>query len=420
MPSIGDAGADPPQLDAWLRAAEQRYLAELTFAEVTRALRALSSCYVERRGKLADGSALDGAGKRAAFALFYAPLHALITHRVARALPAPLAPGTRLLDLGCGTGAASAAWALAAASSIEIEGFDRSAWAVSEAPWTWRACGVRGRATRTDVARLRLPRGPHACLAAFTINELPAETRHAVRGRLLAAAHDGHPVLDHRAARRRRGAVVDRVGGCVPAGRSTRGRVALPRATPRHRRTLRPRGRPAASRADRANDLRGATDRMTRGLVVFAMVAASAGILTAAAQAPNDGGTLGVTCRVRGDARNREFRLSEAAGKSAAATDASRWQLSMRDAESRDAWINLRLPGARPAMTANTAALSYRNANGGRHVDLEVSSSGSRLEVWVDYGLEVNVEPDLDPHVDRLNTDGPLTAIDCAIDRGKE
>lgn len=195
MPSIGDAGADPPQLDEWLRAAEQRYLAELTFPEVTRALRALSSCYVERRGKLADGSALDGAGKRAAFALFYAPLHALITHRVARALPAPLAPGTRLLDLGCGTGAASAAWALAAASSIEIEGFDRSAWAVSEAPWTWRACGVRGRATRTDVARLRLPRGPHACLAAFTINELPAETRHAVRGRLLAAAHDGHPVL---------------------------------------------------------------------------------------------------------------------------------------------------------------------------------------------------------------------------------
>ena len=159
---------------------------------------------------------------------------------------------------------------------------------------------------------------------------------------------------------------------------------------------------------------------MTRGLVVFAMVAASAGILTAAAQAPNDGGTLGVTCRVRGDARSREFRLSEAAAKSAAATDAARWQLSMRDAESRDAWINLRLPGARPAMTANTAALSYRNANGGRHVDLEVSSSGSRLEVWVDYGLEVNVEPDLDPHVDRLNTDGPLTAIDCAIDRGKE
>ena len=49
-----------------------------------------------------------------------------------------------------------------------------------------------------------------------------------------------------------------------------------------------------------------------------------------------------------------------------------------------------------------------------------MSSSGSRLEVWVDYGLEVNVEPDLDPHVDRLNTDGPLTAIDCAIDRGKE
>jgi hypothetical protein len=153
---------------------------------------------------------------------------------------------------------------------------------------------------------------------------------------------------------------------------------------------------------------------------VCAIAAALAGSLTAAAQARNDGRPLGVTCRVHGDARGREFRLGEAGGHSAAATDTPRWQLSMRDAESKDAWITLRLPGARPAITANTAALSYRNANGGRHVDLDVSPSGSRLEVWVDYGLEVNVEPDLDPHVDRLNTDGPLTAIDCTIDRGDE
>ena len=38
----------------------------------SRALRALSSTYVERRQKIADGAA--GAGKRAAFALFYGPL----------------------------------------------------------------------------------------------------------------------------------------------------------------------------------------------------------------------------------------------------------------------------------------------------------------------------------------------------------
>ena len=56
--------------DNWLAALDERHLANLTPSEVTRALRALSSCYVERREKLAHGGALDGAGKRAAFALF--------------------------------------------------------------------------------------------------------------------------------------------------------------------------------------------------------------------------------------------------------------------------------------------------------------------------------------------------------------
>jgi hypothetical protein len=196
MSSPGAARApDPPEFDAWLRAAEQRYLADLTFAEVTRALRALSSCYVERRDRLADGSALEGAGKRAAFALFYAPMHAVVTYRVVTALEANLATGTRLVDFGCGTGAASGAWALAAGAAVGIEGFDRSSWAVREAVWTWRALGVRGRATRADVARVRLPRGPIACLAAYTVNELPPDAREAVRGGLLSAAREGHAVL---------------------------------------------------------------------------------------------------------------------------------------------------------------------------------------------------------------------------------
>jgi hypothetical protein len=60
---------------AWLGALEQRHLADLTMSEVARALRALSSCYVERRAKLAEGGALSSKGKRAAFALFYGPQH---------------------------------------------------------------------------------------------------------------------------------------------------------------------------------------------------------------------------------------------------------------------------------------------------------------------------------------------------------
>ena len=66
---------DDERVTRWLEALEQRQLADLTPSEVARAFRALSSCYVERRAKLARGGARETAGKRAAFTLFYAPLH---------------------------------------------------------------------------------------------------------------------------------------------------------------------------------------------------------------------------------------------------------------------------------------------------------------------------------------------------------
>src|SRR3954464_12502113 len=98
---------DDSRVRRWLGALEARHLASLTPSEAARALRALSSCYVERRARLAAGGALDSAGKRAAFALFYAPLHFLVTREVVRAVDA--APGiVALTDLGCGTGAAGA------------------------------------------------------------------------------------------------------------------------------------------------------------------------------------------------------------------------------------------------------------------------------------------------------------------------
>src|SRR6185503_4515200 len=108
--------------DKWMAALEARHLADLRFPEVARALRALSSTYVERRGRLAQGAALDGAGKRAAFALFYAPLHALVTLRIVEAIEARLLSRTTLVDLGCGTGGASGAWALTAGAPVSIEG----------------------------------------------------------------------------------------------------------------------------------------------------------------------------------------------------------------------------------------------------------------------------------------------------------
>lgn len=180
---------------AYCEALEARHLADLTFAEAARALRALSSCYVERRSRLSSGAALDGAGKRAAFALFYGPLHALVTSEIVAALHAATGRDRTIVDIGCGTGAGGAAWALASAPSPWITGVDRNPWAVREAEWTWRTLGLRGRAVHADVTRGRWPRGRLAIVAAFTINELPADARDAMRGRLLDAARDGHRLL---------------------------------------------------------------------------------------------------------------------------------------------------------------------------------------------------------------------------------
>ena len=68
--------------EEWIAALEKRHLANLRVPELTRALRSLSSAYVERRHTVARGGPLDSAGKRAAFALFYAPLYFLVTSYV--------------------------------------------------------------------------------------------------------------------------------------------------------------------------------------------------------------------------------------------------------------------------------------------------------------------------------------------------
>lgn len=175
-------------LEQWLGALEAKYLADLTFAEVSRALRALSATYVERRSKLQEGAALAGAGKRAAFALFYAPLHALLVHHIAAALELKGAPV--LVDLGCGTGAAGAAWASVMATPPDVLGIDRHPWAADEARATYRAFQLRGRTKVEDLARTTFPAGSHV-LAAFAINELPDAARTATLERLRVHASRG-------------------------------------------------------------------------------------------------------------------------------------------------------------------------------------------------------------------------------------
>jgi SAM-dependent methyltransferase len=180
---------------AWLASLEAKHLRELTFREVSRSLRALSTTYVERRRKLTEGAALSGRGKRAAFALFYGPLHYLLVAHIVRALPAATDRVPALIDLGCGTGAAGAAWAAAVTPPPRVVGVDIHPWAVREAAETYRAFGLAASTEQRDIATVTFPKGRAAILAAFALNELPDAAREPLLARLVERAARGDRVL---------------------------------------------------------------------------------------------------------------------------------------------------------------------------------------------------------------------------------
>jgi hypothetical protein len=122
-----------------------------------------------------------------------AVVHATLAHEL---------PLQTIVDLGCGTGVGGAAWALASAKPPAIAGVDRSAWAVQEANWTYGTLGLRGRArtgdiTRPDsIARLQAPRvADSAILLAYTVNELPADSRAALLEQVVHALGSGSHLL---------------------------------------------------------------------------------------------------------------------------------------------------------------------------------------------------------------------------------
>lgn len=184
----GDAFTD------WLEALEQRHLKDLTFPEVRRGVQALSSLYVSRRDRIDRNAALNGAGKRAAFSMYFGPLHFLLVREIVHALDARIPSRMNLIDLGCGTGVAGAAWAAETDPRPKLIGVDRNPWVLDECRWTYRQLGIQGIAKAADINTFRLP--PHtAVIAAFTINELDGAARERFRKQFLTAASAGAPVL---------------------------------------------------------------------------------------------------------------------------------------------------------------------------------------------------------------------------------
>ena len=197
-----------PLVEDWVRRLIERHTRAFTRAEFLKSVRALSARYVERRADLSDRPAIDSPGKRAAFAAFYAPLHLLTVQAVVSALDLGDSPVSRITDLGCGTGAAGAGWALAAARRPTVVGVDRLAWPLAEATWNWQALGVPGRTRRADLAGVveqlardsRHQRGSgeargHALLFGWAINELDASSRQRVLHALIELAATGTACL---------------------------------------------------------------------------------------------------------------------------------------------------------------------------------------------------------------------------------
>ena len=178
----------------WMQTLEARHFADLRFSEVSRALRALSSTYVERRRGIARGDVLAGAGKRAAFAMFYAPLHFLIVREIIRALSDQAAPPT-IVDLGCGTGAAGAAWAVTCGPAAAVLGVDKHPWALGEAEHTYRQFELAGRTRAANIETFKLPPGRLGIVAAFSINEITDRARDALLPRLIDRSLGGDRIL---------------------------------------------------------------------------------------------------------------------------------------------------------------------------------------------------------------------------------
>ena len=189
---------------AWIESLTARPAAAMTRSEFLKAIRALSARYVERRAALPDRQPLDSAGKRAAFAAFYAPLHFVTAQQILAATGAP-AGVSAILDAGCGTGVAGAAWALAATTSPVVDGVDLNSWALTEARETWRALDLNGRARREDfVSHLEMLASQPArdrsladrgVICGWSLNELEARNLDRAGAAIDALAARGARVL---------------------------------------------------------------------------------------------------------------------------------------------------------------------------------------------------------------------------------
>jgi predicted RNA methylase len=126
--------------------------------------------------------------------MYFGPLHFLLVREIVRSLDARLPSRTPVLDFGCGTGVAGAAWVLYSEPAPKVIGIDRDTWVLDECKWTYRELGIQGATRAAEIGSVQIL-DPTAIIAAFTINELDVGIRQRFREAFLANALRGAPVL---------------------------------------------------------------------------------------------------------------------------------------------------------------------------------------------------------------------------------
>lgn len=117
------------------------------------------------------------------------------------------------------------------------------------------------------------------------------------------------------------------------------------------------------------------------------------------------------TCRVPEDPQRREWALER---RDPGGASSPEWRVLFRGRMLDKPVVELRLPGAAATLAPGEVRLSFTSSNGGRSVEWRAANGASTLDLHVSHGLEVNVEADLDPAVDQMNTEGPIAVV-CSV-----
>ena len=77
--------------------------------------------------------------------------------------------------------------------------------------------------------------------------------------------------------------------------------------------------------------------------------------------------------------------------------------------------VKLAMPATARARFANDVVeFKARTSNGGIDIALTGAPDDARLDIYVSYELEVNVDTSLTPSIDELNTEGPV-GVRCRV-----